>query len=165
MLFKWVDYCEKYEDEIETWRHDELVDRYVTDDGTKADHLMYLTDERFKEYEYNKGYFCKVVLEEEIIIAVLMIFRSERIPTTIEHFIVNPKYRNKGYGTKIINELIHNTRTIIGFDSDFFETGAWLDNDNKPFMRVWEKNGFILYPTRPNGHNFGFYRYTRSKTE
>jgi len=159
MQFKWVDYCEKYEDEIETCSHDELVARYVTDDGTKADYLIYLSDERFKEFEYNKGYFCKVVLEEDKIIAVLMIFRKEMIYTTIEHFIVNPKYRNKGYGTKIIGELIHNFREITGFDSDNFNSGA--DLDNKASMRVWEKNGFILSETRPNGHNIGHYFYTR----
>ena len=91
MIFEWVDYCNKYEDEIEAWNNDEFVKRYVTEVGTKKDYLMYLSDERFKEFEHNKGYFCKVVLEGKKIIAVLMVFRSENIPTTIEHFIVNPQ--------------------------------------------------------------------------
>ena len=118
---------------------------------------MYLSDERFKEYEYNKGYFCKVVLEGNKIVAILMIFRSEAIPTTIEHFIVNPRYRNKGCGTKIINELINYTSDIIGFNENCFESGA--KSDNEASKRVWIKNGFTLSGTLPDGHCF--YRYTR----
>ena len=55
MQFTWVDYCEKYEDEIETWNDDEFVVRYVTDDGTKADYLTYLSDERFKQCGHELG--------------------------------------------------------------------------------------------------------------
>ena len=158
MQFKWVDYCEKYEDEIETWNHDELVARYVIAEGTKADYLTYLSDERFKEFELGKGYFFKVVLEEDVIIGTVMIFRSEKIPTTIEHFIVNPKYKNKGYGTKIIKELVNNISNIIGFDDKYFHGGG--KSSNKASIRVWEKCGFTLLENLSNEEHL-VYHYTK----
>jgi hypothetical protein len=47
MLFKWVDYCEKYVEEIETWSDNADTKRFATfDDGIKKRHEYYLGTEQ-----------------------------------------------------------------------------------------------------------------------
>jgi len=145
MFFKWVDYCEKDEAEIESWMSDEET-RLAGFDSIKETHEEYLSG---GEYPYGEEYFCKVVLEESEIIAVVLIFRGDKHPVTVNEFVVNPAYRNKGYGTKIISELINNVREITGFDSNVFQVCIYPNN--KASMRAFEKAGFILAGTHADG--------------
>lgn len=163
MQFKWVDFCEKHEDEIETWMSDDLIHRFVTNMGIKNDHLEFLSN---TEFELNKTYFCKVVLDENVIMAVFIIIMGETYPiivtpTTpiiIYSGIINPKHRNKGYGTKILNEFVNNAKDIIHYDNNVFEAAAFLNN--KPSVRILEKNGFVISKIHPDG-DYAEYRYER----
>lgn len=145
MFFKWVDYCEKYEAEIESWMNDEET-RLADFDSIKETHEEHLSA---GEYPYGEEYFCKVVLEEAEIIAVVLIFRGDKHPVIVNEFLVNPMQRNKGYGTKIIRELINNIREIIGFDSNAFEVCIYPSN--KASMRAFEKAGFVLAGIHADG--------------
>ena len=159
MQFKWVDYCEEYEAETETWKGDEDTVKFAIDNSIKEEHKYYLSpnDDDFK-YKPGEEYFCKVVLDGDIIAAVLFILRGEGYPVAINPIIVNPKHRNKGYCTKIICELINNIREITGFDSDIFDAG--IDLDNKASIRAFEKNGFVLHETHPDG-DFATWQYEK----
>jgi hypothetical protein len=165
MNYKWVDYCEKYEDEIDKWMSDELILRYATEDGIRKDHEYYMgisDDYDGHDFKLNKNYFCKVVLDESAVIAVIIILASEGYPVSINPIIVNPNFRNKGYCTKIIGELINNTNEIIGLERNAFEAG--IDFDNKASIKVFEKNGFILAGTHKSG-DFTYWVYPASELE
>jgi len=142
-FFKWVDYSEKYEAEIESWENDE-------EDSIKEIHEYYMEisdgggiDSYGHDYTWNKTYFGKVVLEETEVIAAVLIMGGDSSKTTyIKEFLVNPKHQNKGYGTKIISELINNVHDIIGFDSNVFTADTFSNNTS--MIRVLEKTGFVL---------------------
>ena len=155
MQFKWVNYCELYEAEIETWNKDELTLKYATDDGIKADHLYYLVE---TDYVHNETYFCKVVLEDDTIIAVVFLLCGEKYPLAINPIIINPALRNQGYCAKIIKELIHHTAEIIGREKYVFDAG--IDLGNIASIRAFEKVGFTLTDTHPGG-DFGYYHYEK----
>lgn len=162
MIFKWVDYCEKYEEETKTWTdHDTMY--YALNESVKEDHGYYLGNSDRNDgldYKLNETYFCKVVLDRDIIAAVLFIFRNDEFPhiITINPIIINPKHRNKGYCTKIIGELVNNISEIIDYDSNVFEAGFFPSNAAS--IKAFAKNGFVLYKTHPSG-DFLDYRYTR----
>ena len=156
MFFKWVDYCEKYEDEIESWMSDDDTRNFATD-NIKEDHEYWSS-----EYKYNEEYFCKVIIDESEIIAVILIMRGDENSIHINPFIVNPKHRNKGYGTRIISELINNVRDITGFDSDVFT--ADIFPNNKASIKVFEKVGFILAGVHISG-DCAYWVYPASELE
>ena len=159
MLFKWVDYCEKYEAEIESWTGDESIRRFVTDDGMKEEHQYYMSQ---AEWTHNKNYFCKVILENSAVIAVIIVLATEGYPVAVNPIIVNPSLRNKGYCTKIIGELIHNASEIMGFERAIFEAG--IDIDNKPSIKAFENSGFVLAGIHKSG-DFTYWTYPASELE
>jgi len=155
MLFKWIDYCEKYEYEIESWMNDDDTCRFATD-NIKEDHEYWSSELNGDEY------FCKVVLEESEIIAIILIMRSDEHPVHINPLIVNPKHRNKGYGTKIITELISSVKDVTGFDSDVFT--ADIFPNNKVSIKAFEKVGFVLAGIHKDG-DCGYWVYPASELE
>jgi len=164
MFFKWIDYCEKYEEELETWTDRDTM-YFALDKSIKKDHEYYLgisDDYDGHEYKLNETYFCKVVLDGDIIAAVLFILRGEGYPVAINPIIINPNYRNKGYCTKIIGELVNNIKDIIGFESNVFEAG--IDAENKSSIRAFEKVGFVMAGTHASG-DFYYWVYPDSELE
>ena len=155
MRFKWVDYCELYESETETWSKDEPTLKYAIDESVKEDHLYYLSE---TDYVHNETYFCKVVLEEDKIIAVVFLMCGEKWPLTINPIVVNPALRNQGYCKKAIKELIEHTASIIGRENYVFAAG--IDLENIASVRAFEKVGFSLTDKHPAG-DFGYYHYEK----
>ena len=156
MQFTWVDYSPIYEDEIETWNTDELTLKYAIDKGIKDEHLYYITED---DYIHNESYFCKVVLEQEKIVAVIFLLGDEKHPLGINPIIVNPALRNQGYCGKIIKELIAHTAEIIQKEKYVFSAG--IDSDNIASIRAFEKIGFKLTDMHPGG-DFCYYHYEKS---
>ena len=161
MLFEWVDFCEKYEEEIKAWCQDELSLKFATNegDGIKEDYEYWRNEDSFI---HNETCFCKVVLDRGQSVAVLIILGSKGYPLNINPIIVNPAQRNKGYCTRIIKELLDNTREILGVDKKYFEAG--IDLDNKGSIRAFEKVGFVLAGTHSGG-DFGYWVYPASELE
>ena len=141
MLLKWVDYCEKYEDEVKAWCQDELSLRYVTDkdNGIKEDYEYWQNEDGFT---HNKTCFCKIVLDGEQPVAVLIILGGNGYPLNINPIIVNPALRNRGYCTRIIKELLGYTQEILAINQRYFEAGISLKNI--ACIRAFEKAGFVL---------------------
>jgi len=154
MQFKWVDYCEKYEAELETWTDRDTM-CYALDESIKQDHLYYLSE---SDYIHNETYFCKVGLEDEKIIAVLFLLSGEKYPLAINPIIVNPALRNKGYCVRVIRELIEHTERIVGHEKYVFDAGIELDNIAS--VRAFEKVGFSLTDKHPAG-DFGYFHYQK----
>jgi RimJ/RimL family protein N-acetyltransferase len=168
MFFKWVDYCEKYEEEIETWTGDADTRRFATfDDGIKETHEYYMgisEDYDGHDYKLNETYFCKVVIDRDIIAAVLFIMRNDEYPyqITINPIIVSPKHRNKGYGIKIIGEFINNINDIIGFDNNVFVADISINNETS--IRAFKKVAFVLAGTHISG-DCAYWVYPASELE
>jgi RimJ/RimL family protein N-acetyltransferase len=155
MQFKWIDYNSAYKDDIETWNSDEQTKKYAIDDGINAEHLYYLDDD---DYIHNESYFCKLVLEEDNIIAVIFLFDGEKHPLGINPIIVNPDLRNQGYCKRVIKELMEHTVKIIGKEKYVFYAG--IDLDNTASIRAFENVGFTLTDMHPGG-DFGYYHYKK----
>ena len=59
MIYKWIDYCKKYENEKNVWSQDGLSLRYATDEnnGIKEIYEHWLHDEGSI---HNENFFCKI---------------------------------------------------------------------------------------------------------
>jgi len=145
MHYKWDDYGAKYEDELESWQSDHATRKFGIDSARET-HESVLAD----GYIHNEEYFCKVVLENADIIAIVLILRGDGYhPTTISEITVNPQHRHKGHGTKIINELTANLNQIVGFDGDIFQVMIYPNNPAS--LRAFEKADFVLAGSHIDG--------------
>lgn len=169
MIFTWVDYCEKYENEIDAWMNDELIIRHAVDESLKADHLYYTTS---SEFILNENYFCKVILEGEAVIGVMTLLINENNTDLNKNLILinsiftSPEKRNQGYGKKIINELIVHTEKIIPYTDNIFE--AEIDTDNAASIHTFDKLGFVFvgkHDKNDYGYEFGYWVYPVSELE
>ena len=159
MLFKWVDYCEKYEDEVEAWCQDELSLRYATDNCIIKDYEYWRNENGFI---HNKTCFCKIVLDGEQPVAVLIILAGNGCPLNINPIIVNPTLRNKGYCTRVIKELVDYTWEILAVNQQYFEAGISIENT--ACIRAFEKVGFVLAGQHKDG-DFTYWVYPASELE
>lgn len=153
MRFKWKDYSNIHENELESWMSDKDILKYACNSSFKDDYEYYLN---CNEYKLGESFFCKVVTDNNIILAVLILLGGKDYPLTINPIIVNPLYHNKGYGSLVIKDLVNNIKTIIPYNYKYLQAG--IDINNKASIRVFEKCGFYLHSTHPDG-DFLFYRY------
>lgn len=145
MQFTWVDYPSQYETELEKWC-DETVRHALDDDSIKKEHEWYLNE---INYVLNKNYFCKVVLDGETVVALLMLsimskdeLKKHLTETVIciDTFIINPALRQQGYATKVIAEIMQHTEKIVPFDNNIFVAQIHKENDNS--KKLFKKLGF-----------------------
>jgi len=155
MFFEWKDYCDKYEAEIESWMNDEDTRCFATDD-IKDEHEYWSSESEPGEY------FCKVILDGLEVIAIALIMRGDDRPIHLNPFIVNPKHRNKGYGTKIISEFIRDTSNIIGFNGDVFDVSIFPNNEAA--IKMFEKAGYVMAGMDKDGE-CGYWVYPISELE
>lgn len=161
MLFTWIDLgTADYEAEIESWSTDADTIKYAIDDTISEEYAYYINN---SDYELNRTFFCKVVLDGDIIAADLFLLRDDsRNIVHINPIIINPKHRNKGYCTKIIGELVNNISKIIGYES--IAVTADFDLENKASIRAFEKVGFVMAGIHTSA-DFTYWTYPASKVE
>lgn len=144
MQFTWVDYPNQYEAELENWCDDTVL--YAIDsESIKEEHDWYIHE---SSHTLNKDYFCKIVLDGEIVAALIMlVIRKNELKTCItenivyiDTFIINPAVRQQGYGTKIIDELIQHAEKIIPFANNIIIAQIHKENDNS--KKLFTKSGF-----------------------
>lgn len=144
MQFIWINYPNQYESELESWC-DETLRHAIDGDSIKEEHDWYINA---SDHTFNKNYFCKIVLDGEIIAAlVMLVIRKNKLKPNfketviyIDTFIINPVLRNQGYGTRIIIELVQNTDKIIPFGNNILVAQIHKDNDNS--KKLFKKLGF-----------------------
>lgn len=148
MTYQWIDYPDKYEAELENWC-DEMVRRFAIDNDTiMAEHL-----EAVDDYDHNFSYFCKIVLEGDKPVGLILVevdedpskeFLTEDI-VRIATFIVDPGLRNQGYGEKIIKDFMANAPAIIQHDHNIFV--SQVHKDNAIAQKFVNTLGFVLCET------------------
>lgn len=155
MNFVWEDYDYNKHMIIDEWLNDDNVKKYATfDDISFNDEWSYYVNS--KEYIVNKNAFCKVIYDvEECIAVVILLYYQGRL--SINPIIVNPKCQNKGYGARIIKELITNIKTLL--PCDIKEIYAGIDVNNVACIKMFQKCGFVLESVHPDG-DFLNYIYT-----
>ena len=144
MKFTWVDYPAQFEEEIEGWC-DEYAAAFALDcDSVKMEHQWYLNADR----TLNHDYFNKIILEDGTPIALLMMAineeeRREKLTENVIHLdtlIINPLYRNKGYGARILTDILEHAEEIIGRDNNVFL--GQIHKDNTISIKLMHKLGF-----------------------
>ena len=145
MQFTWVDYPNRYEAELENWC-DETVRHAIDGESIREEHDWYTNN----NHVFNKDYFCKIVLEDKVAVGlVMLVMRINESETEtviyIDTFIINPALRNRGYGIKIIDEIIQYTEKIIPFDNNIII--AQIHRDNDISKKLFKKSGFYFVCT------------------
>ena len=149
MQLTWTDYPAQYAEVVEGWC-DESAHEYALDEDTIAEeHQSYLDD----EYRLGYNYFCKVALDEDIPVALLMLAVDEDASKVhlhedivyIETLIVNPAVRQKGYATKVMQDVIQHADKLIDHADNVFVAQIHKDNDSS--IKLYKKLGFTLIRT------------------
>jgi len=136
MHFTWIDYPAQYKDAIETWCDDPVIRFALDSDSVKTEHQWYLDSDSFA---YNRNYFCKIALDGETPVALLMLAIRGGI-VYLDTLIVNPALRNRGYGARIVAEAIENAERLIGSRDNVFV--AQIHKDNEISKKLAHKLGF-----------------------
>ena len=102
MHFEWIDYIAEYAASIDSWLDDSAIEMTGIDEGWDNYWNAVLLDAL--NYPGCVDY-CKIVFTEGKPIAVVT-FGYYRGDVTISEIIILPGMRSKGYGSKILKELI-----------------------------------------------------------
>ena len=137
-IFEWKDYSRDFEDTVNSFLDAEAVKNTGCDDGFNKYYEYWLAD---KETVFNKNFWCKVIFDGNFPIAVISVFKASNGEFIVSEFIVSPALRGKGYGTKILQELLSSSNKIIGQNIEIAK--AVIFPSNTASRRVFEKAGFV----------------------
>ena len=92
-----------------------------------------------RAYVYSETAYPFAIYDNDIIVGFIMMgYYEVKGYYTLWEFMIDHKYQNKGYGTKIVEDLCNE----YGLDC------LWVNADNKKAIHVYEKCGFeIKEPT------------------
>ena len=145
MLFKWTDY-NTLMTFVEDWLDDEAVRVTGLDNGFR-DFYEYWTNENTP----GTNYWCKVVSENDKPFAVITIGKDENRFIFME-FVIAPDMRNQGKGTLILNELLKESKIILGQEIESAE--AVIFPSNPASQKAFEKAGFVFSHADEDGDAF-----------
>lgn len=145
MNFIWCDYNPETMGYVEIWLDEQAVRMTGMDDGFRD----------FYEYWANEGgcvvgedFWCKVVYENDEPFAVIACGLYEGTLNIMETFVA-PQKRGQGMGSKVIKELLENSKDIIGIDVEKAE--AIIYPSNKASQKAFEKARFKYHHTHEDG--------------
>ena len=145
MNFVWYDYNPETMGVVENWLDEHAVRMTGMDDGFRQEY------EYWSNEDYNivgENYWCKVVFENEVPFAVIEFGLYEGVVTIMET-LVAPEKRGQGMGSKLIKELLANSKTIISIDIEKAE--AIIFPSNIASQKAFEKAGFKYHHTHEDG--------------
>ena len=166
MHFTWIDYPDKYENEIETWCDEPAIRFALDEDNIRTEHQWYLDSDK---YVYNENYFCKIVLDGNTPIAIFMLasfYDETKMHLTesiiyLDTLIINPILRNQGLGSKIITDVLQNSEQIVGCSSCIFISQIHKENDIA--KKLATKLGFyFIYTEAEKNHEWFDWVYPAS---
>ncbi|WP_422660565.1 GNAT family N-acetyltransferase [Paenibacillus sp. EC2-1] len=168
MYLVWKDYDQSYANEINQWlkHHDtykytEIEDWHVSYKNIIDGIDFYYANGSDGEkcyYKLNDDYYCKVVFDQEQLIAVLDVYINPLgTEIIINPIIVSPSYQGRGYGTLIINEFTIHRNKILK-EGAFSKISVVIERGNIPSIRCFEKCGFMYVNDSDNGA-FLIYEY------
>lgn len=150
MIFTWIDYNPETMGYVENWLDEHAVRMTGMDDGFRQEYEYWANE------DYNtvgENYWCKVVFENGVPFAVIEFGMHEGVVTVMET-LVAPEMRGQGRGSKVIKELLENSKTIIGIDIEWAE--AIIYPSNIASQKAFEKARFKYYSTHEDGDAMTF---------
>lgn len=145
MNYAWEDYAPETMGYVEKWLDRKAVKLTGMDDGFHDFYEYWANEEGFI---VGKNYWCKVVFEDDKPFAIIALSLYEGNITIMET-LVAPKMRGKGKGTKVLKELLENSKSIIGIDIHKAEAVIFLSN--KASQKAFENVGFKHESTHEDG--------------
>lgn len=151
MLFEWIDYIAKYAALIDSWLDDSAIEMTGIDECWDNYWNAVLIDAL--NYPGCLDY-CKMVFTDGKPIAVVA-FGYYRGDVTISEIIISPEMRSKGYGSKILKELILLSR--IWFSDSISRFSAIVFAQNIASQKAFQNAGFQKQML-PDGVTFEYVR-------
>lgn len=151
MQFEWKDYNKNEIDE------NILLDEAARKNTGLSDGIKEFYEYWLKQNKIGENLWCKFIYESNKLIGFISIGEYES-EFTIMEFVIQKDYRCKGYGTKILKELLENSKNII--NKDIEKAKAVIYTDNLGSKKCFEKAGFIYQNTHPDG-DCAYYKYKK----
>ena len=152
MEFIWVDYCPDYENQVDALFDSDAIKFTGCDEGFKAFYDYWLP-------ELGQGAFwSKIVFYGDVLIGVLALAKTPEGTFSIQEFVVSPEYRGKGYGTRILIELMAYSKQIIG--EEILVANAVIYPNNVASQKSFLKAGFLRVGEHPDGDAW-YYQYNK----
>ena len=137
MKFQWTDYSAE---------DAPMVDRWLDADAVAMTGLDMLWDDYWNavladavNFPGCKDY-CKMVRENGMAVAAVCFGRYEGV-ATVSEIVVVPQFRGRGYGTRILQELIAHSDELLG--EKVGKICAVIFPANVASQRAFEKAGFV----------------------
>ena len=151
MIFEWIDYTAEYGTLIDSWLDASAIEMTAIDEGWDSYWNAALLDAL--HYPGCVDY-CKMVFTDGKPIAVVA-FGYYRGDVTISEIIISPEMRSKGYGSKILKELILLSR--IWFPDPISRFSAIVFAQNIASQTAFHNAGFQKQML-PDGVTFEYVR-------
>lgn len=138
MVFNWVDYASQDASLVDGWLDETAISMTCIDSGWDQYWNEVITDS--VNYPGCKD-FCKLVKLNDVPIAAV-VFGHYRGTVTISEILLEPSHRSKGYGSRIIRELIENSDTWFVERTELFR--AVILVSNVASRKAFHKAGFTV---------------------
>ncbi len=158
MKYIWKDYDPCEMGFVEKWIDKNTVKLTGLDDGFNEFYRYWYNE---KETVPGENFWCKVVYDNEIPIAVLALGLHNNSVTVME-LIVDNRKRSRGIGTAILTEIINESECIIGRKIE--KSDAVIYPGNKASKRAFEKAGYVFDCADEDGDAL-YYVYVRGADE
>lgn len=143
--YTWIDYDIKYAHIVEPWFDDETMYYTGCDEGWNDYYLDMIND---PETILNQNSWVKIIYDGPTPIGIMSLSKDDP-GYYIAEFAIAPDKRGKGIGTAVLQDLLHNSQTIIG--ETITEANACIFPDNPPSQKAFEKAGFHFDHAHPDG--------------
>lgn len=144
MNFAWCDYNPNTMNFVESWLDECAVNSTGLGEGFRAFYEYWAKEDGFV---VGKNFWCKVVCEGNIPLAVVAFCRHEHTILVME-IVVDPQKRGRGVGSKLLKELL-NSKEIIGFAIQ--KSDAVIFPGNIASQKAFEHAGYQYHHTYEDG--------------
>ena len=146
MKFNWFTYNDEYKAIVDSWLDDDAR-RFTSIEDSWDDYVNYWFEN--SDPDKNEYFWSKVVADENSVpFGVIAIGLCDGV-FCISEYLIDPKKRNKGYGSTALKELLLNSEKIIGEKIEC--ANAVIYPKNIASKKVFNKAGFAYVSTHPDG--------------
>lgn len=150
MQFEWTDYCAGNAALVDSWLDAAAVAMTGLDQGWDDYWNAVLADA--VNYPGCRD-FCKIIRKNGAPIAAIC-FGCYGGIATVSEIVVAPQYRGKGYGTRILRELVTHGDELLG--EKVAKICAVVFPNNLPSQRAFTKVGFAFESAHEDGTSWNY---------
>lgn len=154
MKFTWEDYSATYKDIVESWLDEDAKKFTGCDDGFE-DYYNYWVNEA--DTKLGENFWAKVVCKERAPVGVIVLGMWDNV-FNVSEYIISPDCRGKGIGSSALDELLSESKLILG--AEINNACAVIYPNNIPSQKAFEKARFRFESEHPDGDAWN-YRYQK----